>query len=191
MRPGRLFPLIGLPVAAGVALAAVAAGPPEDPRPRHSWEPAEHVVGRLAPGDVAARLPAWEEHVRTFVPAPEVVARMRVSAPAIIEVVFGTWCSDSYEHLPPLLAAWRAAANPGLELVLVGVDRGKRDPEGIAERLRVERVPTIVVTRDGRELGRIVETPATTMDRDVALLLGAVLMDGPTTRDDLPRDPER
>lgn len=187
MRPGPfLFALLG-------ALFAVGAGsspPAGDPRPRHSWEPEEHVVGPLAPEEFAARLPQWDAQAQAFVPAPDVVARMRASAPATIEVVFGTWCSDSYDHLPPLIAAWRAASNPGLELVLVGVDRSKRDAAGVAERLGVERVPTVVVSRQGAELGRVVETPATTMDRDVALLLHAVLMDAPD-RGLLPREPEK
>jgi hypothetical protein len=54
--------------------------------------------------------------------------------------------------------------NPGLELVLTGVDRSKRvaDPEIIGllpDGPAVERVPTIIVLDElGREMGRVVET---------------------------------
>lgn len=150
-----------------------------DPRPRKSWEPEEPVIGPLPFEEFARRLPAWEAAARTCAPDADVVARLKAAAPARIDVVFGSWCGDSFEGLPPLVAALRAAGNPGLELELTGLDRSLRDPGGVAERLRVERVPTVVVSRGGVELGRVVETPATTMDRDVAILLGAVRMDGP------------
>jgi hypothetical protein len=45
--------------------------------------------------------------------------------------------------------------------------------------LGVVRVPTVVVFRGGAELGRVVETPAATMDEDVARILHAVLGDVP------------
>jgi hypothetical protein len=140
--------------------------------------------------DFPSRLPEWESRAREWKVAPETLERLQKAEPARIEVVFGDWCGDSYDHVPPLVAALRAAANPGLQLVLVGVDRKKQDPTGSAARLCVERVPTIVVFRDSVELGRVIETPATTMDLDVAHILHAVLGDGPKREELQRRDDE-
>ena len=135
---------------------------------RPEWAPDENVVGTLPIDALPERLPQWERAIRAHRPEPEVVAMLREAPPARIEVLFATWCHDSFEHVPPLLAALRAASNPGLAVELVGLDRDKMEPEGRGLLREVRRVPTVVVLREGQELGRVVETPATTMDRDVA-----------------------
>jgi len=168
-------------LAASILVLAFAAAttPAQEAKPRPSWAPAVPVVGPLPVEEFAARLPEWEARAKEWKVAPETLERLREAEPARIEVVFGDWCQDSYDHLPPLVAALRAAANPGLDLVLVGVDRKKQDPTGAAARLGVERAPTIVVFRDEVELGRVIEIPATTMDLDVARILHAVVGDAP------------
>ncbi len=156
--------------AAGPASGDAAAGsggwrpPPTTPVPRSP-------VGVLDPDHLGSVLPAWEEAVRSWKPDPAVVRTLREAGPARVEIFFGSWCGDSAAHVPPLLAALRAAANPRLRVVLVALDRGKHEPGGRARARRIERVPTVIVLRNGREIGRIVETPRTTMDRDVAELL--------------------
>ncbi|MFY0532158.1 TlpA family protein disulfide reductase [Nannocystis pusilla] len=73
-------------------------------------------------------------------------------------VIFGTWCGDSRREVPRL---WRAldAAGPDLPFTLkyVGVDRQKTAPGFDKEGLDLRYVPTVIVVRDGREVGRIVE----------------------------------
>lgn len=137
----------------------------------HSWEPASPVLGQLPLDQFPQVLPEWEKAALAYKPAPEAVEALKKAAPARIEAIFGSWCADSYDHLPPLIAAWRQAANPRLELVLIGVGRGRIDPEGIIPRRAIERFPTVVVVRDGEEIGRVVETPAATMEVDVARIL--------------------
>ncbi len=132
---------------------------------------AEAPVGEIDPARLDEVLPAWEEAARAWKPAPDVVRALREAGPATIEVFFGAWCGDSAEHVPPLLAALRAAGNPRLRILLLALDREKHEPGGRARARGIERVPTVIVLRDGREVGRIVETPRTTMDRDVAGLL--------------------
>jgi hypothetical protein len=144
---------------------------PAEEAGRPAWVPDVHVVGTLPLEQLGERLPEWERAVRAHRPSAEVVESLSTAPPARIEVLFATWCSDSYDHVPPLLSALRAAANPGLKVELIGLDRDKLEPEGRGLLRNVRRVPTVVVLRDGRELGRIVETPATTMERDVAQLL--------------------
>jgi hypothetical protein len=56
---------------------------------------------------------------------------------------------------------------------MVGVDRTKKDADGLAEKWGVTRVPTFVFLRDGQEVGRVVErTPAgVTLEGEIARLL--------------------
>ena len=169
-------------IAIGLAAVVPTVCAQEVNQPKNAWEPAEMVVGPLPPERFAERLPAWEDRARSWRVDDEVLRQIAESAPARIEIVFASWCPDSFEHLPPLVSALRRAANPALEITLTGVDRSKRDPGGAAARLGVTRVPTVVVFRGLTELGRVVETPVTTMDRDVARLLHAVVGDAPERR---------
>lgn len=162
---------------AGLAGVLAQEGPSEKP-----WSPAVPVVGPLPLEAYAERLPMWEQRARSWKVAPETLELLRTAPPARIEVVFGSWCPDSYDHVPPLVAALRAADNADLELELTGVDRQKQDPTGAAARLGVTRVPTVVVLRAGAEVGRVIETPAATMDLDVARILHAVIADAPKDR---------
>jgi septum formation inhibitor-activating ATPase MinD len=53
------------------------------------------------------------------------------------------------------------------------VDRNKAQPEEWLQGVELEYVPTIVVRRDGQELGRIVEESPAGIEQDLlALLLG-------------------
>jgi len=146
--------------------------PAAEPKP---WEPAEMVVGTLPLADFAAALPAWQERADLYVPYPDVIELLRSAGPAEIEVLFGSWCSDSFEQVPYLLTALKAAGNPSLTLTLVGLDRQKDEPAGRGKAAGVKRVPTIVITRNGEEIGRVIETPSTaTLDRDVAMILNGI-----------------
>lgn len=135
------------------------------------WVPDEHVVGTFAASDFAGRLPEWENAAREHHAEDDVIEALRNAPPARIVVLFATWCGDSYEHVPVLLSALREAGNPELEVEWVGLDRAKSEPGGRGVLWGVERVPTVVVLRDEVEVGRIIETPQTTMDRDVSRLL--------------------
>ena len=159
-------------LALAVALSAPFLAAAGEPKP---WEPKEMVLGTLPLADFAAVLPAWQERADRYVPYPDVIELLKGAAPAEIEVIFGSWCSDSFEQVPYLVTALRLAGNPSLTLTLVGVDRKKDEPEGRGKASDVKRVPTIVVRRHGDEIGRVIETPATaTIDRDVAMILHGI-----------------
>ena len=169
--PHARFTLLALPALA-IALSAALPAAAGEPKP---WEPKEMVVGTLALADFATVLPLWQERGDKYVPYPDVIELLKGSAPAEIEVIFGSWCSDSFEQVPYLVTALKAAGNPSLALTLVGVDRKKDEPEGRGKAADVKRVPTIVVRRAGEEIGRVIETPSTaTLDRDVAMILNGI-----------------
>ena len=68
------------------------------------------------------------------------------------------WCPDCRERLP-VLAAALAAAEVGDDRIEISpverTDDGKRGP-GMAE-YGVDRIPTVIVKRDGEEIARFVE----------------------------------
>jgi len=72
-------------------------------------------------------------------------------------VFIGTWCEDSHFIIPKLYATTDAAGFPDKNITLIGVDRNKTTLGNLTETLNVKNVPTIIVFKNGKELGRVVE----------------------------------
>jgi thiol-disulfide isomerase/thioredoxin len=86
-------------------------------------------------------------------------------------VVLGTWCSDSKREVPRFLKIADLAAIPPGRVTFYGVDRTKQSADGVTEKYHIERVPTFIVLKDGKEVGRIVEAPANTLEEDMLVIL--------------------
>lgn len=79
-------------------------------------------------------------------------------------IVFaGTWCSDTKYILPKLFALTDAATFPQDRITIIGVDRNKKTISHLSEALGVLNVPTIIVMKEGKEIGRVVEHGKTGM----------------------------
>jgi thiol-disulfide isomerase/thioredoxin len=88
-----------------------------------------------------------------------------------VTVVLGTWCGDSLREVPRLLKVLDLLAIPENDITIIAVDQSKSIPEETIEKLQIERVPTIIIYKDGMEAGRIVEIPIETFEKDVLYLL--------------------
>ncbi len=84
-----------------------------------------------------------------------------------ITVVFGSWCSDSQEQVPRFYKILDKAGYNDAHLTIIAVNRGKQTTEANVSNLNIERVPTFIVYKKGKEIGRIVETPENTLEEDL------------------------
>ena len=129
------------------------------------------LLGRLRPEALPGLGPEWAAGRDAYEPAPEdlrVLAAFPV--PATLDVYLGTWCPDSLREVPRLLKILDLARPEALRVRFYGIDRTKERPARLVRRVALERVPTFVLTVGGREVGRIVEMPETTLEHDLALL---------------------
>lgn len=94
-----------------------------------------------------------------------------VDKPTRIIVFLGTWCPDSQRNVPPFMNLIEAAANNNIEVEYIGVNLRKVDPDGLVNTYGVRRVPTFIVMRDGQEVGRLVERPSNTVEKDIIQIL--------------------
>jgi len=83
----------------------------------------------------------------------------------------GSWCGDSESELPKIIKIFDSLGISSVNYNLYGVDREKREPEGIAEQYKIEKVPTLIVLRNGTEIGRIIEFPQNTWEDDIFLII--------------------
>lgn len=87
-------------------------------------------------------------------------------------IFLGTWCGDSHFVIPRFYKILDAAGFDKKKVTLIAVDRTKEDKTNIARALNVTNVPTIIVFKKGKEIGRVVEYGQTgKYDEEVAALL--------------------
>lgn len=125
---------------------------PDAPRP-------QDVVGITDRRAIEAEHPRWAEAALAANPMEDTARLLADVAPgAEIDVFLGTWCGDSRREVTRLFRALESVPEPyPFSLRFVGVDRTKQ-AGALTEGANVRYVPTIVVRREGVEVGRIVES---------------------------------
>jgi thiol-disulfide isomerase/thioredoxin len=93
-----------------------------------------------------------------YIPNELTVSALRKNRSQVQLIVFGgTWCDDSKNILPKLFSLLDAASFPTNHLTIVGVDHQNRSISNLSEQLHIEHVPTLIVFKDGKEAGRIID----------------------------------
>lgn len=99
----------------------------------------------------------YGQNQQGYVPNADAVAAFKAK-PNLHFIVFGgTWCDDTRNILPKFFLFADAAAIPANNISLIGVDRSKKTLGFLAESLNIINVPTMIVLKDGKEIGRVVE----------------------------------
>jgi thiol-disulfide isomerase/thioredoxin len=90
-------------------------------------------------------------------------------------IVFGgTWCEDTHYVLPKFFKIQESSGFPEDRIALFAVDRYKHTTGNIAQALAVTNVPTIIVMKNGKEIGRVVEYGKTgKWDKELAGIINA------------------
>jgi thiol-disulfide isomerase/thioredoxin len=131
------------------------------------------LTGEMSADKLWETVPVWRSMMEGYQPDASAVAAIKANAAETkVTLLYGTWCPDSKNYVPRLIKALKAAGNDKIQVRLIGVDNQFREPVDAVQPRRITNVPTVIVERDGREIGRIVETPATkTMEEDLAAIL--------------------
>jgi hypothetical protein len=175
-----LAALAALIAAPGARLAL--ADPP--PAPLHAVPAAPQqapaapavLLGRIERGEVEAAEPDWVREEAASAPdATAAKALAAVPPGATVTVYLGTWCGDSRREVARFWHALDEAADAGgglpFKVSYVGVDHAKKEPAALVQASGLRYVPTFVVERGGREVGRIVESAPHGLERDLLALL--------------------
>ncbi|RYY41128.1 MAG: thioredoxin [Chitinophagaceae bacterium] len=96
--------------------------------------------------------------IKSFTPNAEALAALRAHKDSVYVLAFGgTWCDDTKQVLPKMMATFQAAGIPADHITILGVDRQKKTLQNLSQTFGVTNVPTFILLRNGREVGRIVE----------------------------------
>ncbi|GMU94845.1 thioredoxin family protein [Ignavibacterium sp.] len=114
----------------------------------------------------------FDEQYNSYQPDYETIDQLEGKLDDVtITIVMGTWCSDSREQIPAFYKILDELNYPSDKVTLICVDRKKKGLSNEADGLNIELVPTIIFYRNGEEIGRIIETPQESLEKD---LLGII-----------------
>jgi thiol-disulfide isomerase/thioredoxin len=100
----------------------------------------------------------YAENLKGYTPNAAAVEGLKKNADSIQLLAFmGTWCEDSQNIIPKLFSLVDAAGFPNNQVTLIGVDRKKKTLSHLSEALNIKNVPTIIVYKNGKEIGRVIE----------------------------------
>jgi thiol-disulfide isomerase/thioredoxin len=117
---------------------------------------------------------AWYANgIKSFTPNAESLAALTAHKNDVYVLVFGgTWCEDTHQILPKMYATFQAAGLPDDHVTLLGVDRQKKTIQHLSEIFGVTSVPTFIVMKKGKEVGRIIEYGPTGMpEREIGTIV--------------------
>ena len=108
-----------------------------------------------------------------YQPDTAVVSALRDTSGNYSYVLFGgTWCEDTQFILPKFFHLQEVAGVPDDHITFFAVDRSKQTLGNIAAAFHITNVPTIIVMKNGQEVGRVVEYGKTGQwDKELAGLL--------------------
>ena len=86
-------------------------------------------------------------------------------------LISAAWCPDCANEVPRIYKLFKAAGISEDKIALYGVDTYKDEPSGTARKYKIERVPTLIILKNGIEVGRIIEAPKMSWIDDITSLL--------------------
>lgn len=73
-----------------------------------------------------------------------------------VVAVCGSWCEDTQHLLPQFINVSEQIKLQNINYYFV--DREKKSPENAKENFKIDKIPTFIIYKNGKELGRIIET---------------------------------
>ena len=92
-----------------------------------------------------------------------------------ITIFMGTWCGDSKREVPRMFKILDASGVKENQITLIMVsnesDMYKQSPQHEEKGLNILRVPTFIISEGAVEIGRIIESPKQSLEKDLIQIL--------------------
>lgn len=111
-----------------------------------------------------------------YKPDTAIVSALERAKNKVQYIIFGgTWCEDTQFILPKFFKLQEMSGVPDNAITFFGVNRAKKSLPNIADAFKIINVPTIIVMKDGKEAGRVVEYGKTgKWDKELADIINAL-----------------
>jgi thiol-disulfide isomerase/thioredoxin len=92
-----------------------------------------------------------------------------------MKIFLGTWCSDSQREVPRFYKILDELGYSSKKVEVIALDnhpdRRKTSPDGSEKGWNIEYVPTFIFLKEGKEVGRIIESPMVSLEKDLKSIL--------------------
>lgn len=94
-----------------------------------------------------------------------------------MEIFLGSWCGDSKREVPRMLKVLQHAGMDTADVSLIFVDNStqnyKQSPQHEEKDKNIHHVPSFIVYDGSKEIGRIIESPKMSLEKDLLAILKA------------------
>jgi thiol-disulfide isomerase/thioredoxin len=108
-----------------------------------------------------------------YTPDAGAIKAMEAAKNNVQYILFGgTWCSDTQFILPKFFKLQELSGTPDRNISFFAMNREKKTLGNVGDAFKITNVPTIIVMRNGKEIGRVVEYGSTgNWDKELADIL--------------------
>lgn len=86
-------------------------------------------------------------------------------------IVMATWSKDSRREVPRFYKILDHLAYHEPKIRLINVDPKNRSNVIDTKKIDIKRIPTFIIYKDGVEIGRIIESPKESLDKDLVKII--------------------
>lgn len=130
------------------------------------------LVGPVTQDDILESFPEWREVMSSYAPQEEAIEKLKaIDFTVEIEIILGTWCPDSKEHVSAYFKILELVENPLLVSSYIGIPKEKEEREPYIQGKNIQRVPTFIVSLNDEEIGRIIEHPEKSVEEDLVEII--------------------
>lgn len=83
----------------------------------------------------------------------------------------GTWCSDTQRELPRFIKICDFLGVKEDQMLLLMLDQQKKSAYFNVKVMQITSVPTFIILRNGKEIGRVVETPQESLEKHLRQII--------------------
>lgn len=127
----------------------------------------EHLSGPVTENQIR-EYKIFDLYAKRYEPDQEIINQLdEVKDTILIDVFMGTWCHDSKREIPALFKIMEQIKNENITARYTAIEYRKRGPKDIMEANNIKRTPTLVIYKNGSEIGRIIEEVEKSVEADL------------------------
>jgi len=114
----------------------------------------------------------WQDSYDNYIPDKKAIKKLKKlfkkNKDLSIKVFFASWCGDSQEHLPNFVKLVHKAKLQNVSFYGLNrkIEMGDFDFIDVYS-FNIEKVPTFIIYNGDIEIGRIIETPTNSLEKDL------------------------